>query len=88
MKNKRVTDVKEIFISFIEEGILNPNYQGYIGGRVEVLLPEDPWSSEEIRFFTKKIEPFYQFRDKWDMKKISQKELKEIRSTITKEFRE
>ena len=31
-----VDKVNNFWISFIEEGILNPKYEGYVGGRVEV----------------------------------------------------
>ncbi len=75
-----------IHISFIEEAVLNPNYRGYIGGRIEVHRPSDKgFHSEEIRFFTKDIDGFNEFRDQWDMRDITPKELDFIRDTV-KEF--
>jgi hypothetical protein len=76
--------MKKIFISFIEEVVLNPDYAGYIGGRIEV-YSDGPYADEEIRFFTKRQKEFNRFRRKWDMKKVSRKELREIRG-ITKVF--
>ena len=77
---------KRIFISFVEEFVLNPEYEGYIGGRIEVFYPGDAYQSEEIRFFTKKVSEFNAFRDKYDMKRIGSKRLKEIREKIEQEF--
>lgn len=77
---------KNIFISFIEEAILNENYTGYVGGRIEVSYPADKYPRDEIRFFTNKIKEFYNFREEWDMKEVSSKELKFIKDKVKKEF--
>ena len=66
------------FISFIEEGIQNPDYYGYVGGRIEV-YSDGPYADEEIRFLTKRIEEFITFRDEWDFKKIGESELNKLR---------
>lgn len=72
-----------IHISFTEEIVLNPDYSGYIGGRIEVHHPTDKaFHSEEIRFFTKDIDEFNAFRDQWDMKDITSKELDTIKDTV------
>lgn len=85
MKKKRKRKV-EIFISFIEEGIMNPQYWGYVGGRIEVSKPDDSFTTEEIRFFTKNTEEYYKFRDEWDMKEITKTKLEEIRKTVEEKF--
>lgn len=74
--------MKGIFISFVEEAVLNPAYDGYIGGRIEVSHHGDIYPSEEIRFFTKDISGFNRFREKWDMKKISRRELYQVRDRV------
>ncbi len=71
-----------IFISFIEEAVLNSNYYGYIGGRIEVQRSNDQLPSEEIRFFTKNTEEFYEFRDRWDMKEVTEEQLDYIRDRV------
>jgi len=73
---------KNIFISFIEEAVMNPEYQGYIGGRIEVSHPGDHYPSEEIRFFTNNTERFYTFREKWDWKKITNDDLDILRKIV------
>ena len=78
--------LNSIFISFIEECIMNPKYQGYVGGRIEVSLPEDHYPSEEIRFFTKNVIDFYDFREKWDMKEVTKKQLNTIRNIVKEKF--
>jgi len=75
-----------LFISFIEECIMNPDYYDYVGGRIEVSKLGNYFASEEIRFFTKNVEEFYNFREKWDMKEITKGELEEIRQTVKEHF--
>lgn len=75
------------FISFIEEAVMNPHYEGYIAGRLEIYDREDTsgHASEEIRFFTK--DPgFYDFRDKWDFKKIHGNRLNWLRRFIRQKY--
>lgn len=73
-----------IYISCVEECILNPEYQDYIGGRIEVHRPEDMgYHSEEIRFLTKDIDGFNAFRNVWDMSDITNNELKYIKDVVS-----
>jgi hypothetical protein len=65
---------------------MNPNYEGYVGGRIEVSKPDDHFASEEIRFFTKNTEEFYKFREKWDMKEVTKGELEKIRQLVEEKF--
>ncbi len=82
MKTTSLHD-NDIYISFIEEAVLNPQYEGYIAGRIEVTHPTDIiFPSEEIRFLTSELDDFYGFRDRWDMKTINHEELNLIREII------
>jgi hypothetical protein len=72
-----------ILISFVEEAVMNPKYEGFIAGRIEVYRKR-PYADEEIRFFTKN-QRFARFRRKWDMKKVYEWQVREIRG-ITKVF--
>lgn len=78
--------LENIFISFVEEAVLNENYYGYIGGRIEVSYPRDHFPSEEIRFFTKNTEQFYEFRDLWDFREVDQSTLNKIKIFIQDNF--
>lgn len=78
--------MKKYFLSFVEEMVLNPNYQGYVGGRIEVYVKNQEYAVEEIRFFTKKIKEFDKFRETWDFKEVSFKTLNTIRKTAQKRF--
>jgi len=73
---------QKIFISFIEEAVMHPDYQGFIGGRIEVHHPGDSYHSEEIRFFTDEIEKFKDFRDEYDMKEVTPDLLEAIRKIV------
>lgn len=82
-----MTTQKNIFISFIEEGIMNPKYHGFVGGRIEVHRREDKgYHSEEIRFFTDEVEKFEAFREEYDMKEITKEELKAIKAVVNLYF--
>jgi hypothetical protein len=73
------------FVSFIEEAVLNPEFSGYVGGRVEVYRDVDKYAVEEIRFFTKDPE-FSGFRNQWDFRRITDKQLIFIRNEIALRF--
>ncbi len=79
------TVVDIFWLSFIEEGIFNPKYEGYVGGRVEVYSKGSNYAIEEIRFFTNK-KSWNSFRDKWDFKEVTKKELDKIRSLVEERF--
>ena len=72
---------EKYFISFIEEF-----WEGQIPkimGRIEVYEKSEEYAVEEIRFCTDKEELFYEFREKWDFKTITEKELKLVRNVAT-----
>jgi hypothetical protein len=76
----------DYFISFIEEGILNSEYEGYVGGRVEVYNDDvSEWAIEEIRFWTKD-KGWYKFREKWDFRGVNKRQLDRLRATIKKKY--
>ena len=77
---------KSIFISFVEEAVLNSDYYGYIGGRIEVSHPKDHFPSEEIRFFTKNVDEFCVFREEWDWKGITKEQLGFVRDMVALKF--
>lgn len=82
---------KPIFISFVEEGIFNPAYLAYVGGRIEVYdtrVRKDGYASEEIRFFTKKVDEYHRYRDRWDMASLTDAELNKMRSFVEENFHE
>lgn len=77
------------FINFIEECVQNPLYKDYIGGRIEVYeqtVTDGPYSCNEIRFFTKDVKKFRAFRNRWDMKDITGRQLKWIEKKVEREF--
>jgi hypothetical protein len=42
--------IPKYMLSFVEEAIMNPDYQHLRGGRIEILSDDSPYSVEEIRF--------------------------------------
>lgn len=78
--------MNDFFVSFIEEAIFNPKYEKeYVGGRVEVYTSDSDYAVEEIRFFTKD-KNWNKFREKWDFKDITKKDLDKLRKEINKKF--
>ena len=70
------------FLSFIEEAVLNPDYEGYVGGRVEISETGEEYAKEEIRFFTNKLSDFYRLRDELDFKEVSAGKLEQLRKEL------
>ena len=73
------------WLNFTEEFIMNPKYEGYVAGRIEVHVKSEPYSIDEIRYFTNKPD-FYKFREKWDWKKLSKRKLKKFEKKVKEEF--
>ncbi len=75
---------KNIFVSFVEEGIQNPKYAGYVGGRVEVYgKRKDGYADEEVRFWSKRTRAWEDFRERWDFKDVTAGQLKYIKGKLT-----
>jgi len=81
--------MKTYFLSFVEEfwPDIDPKYKDYVVGRVEVYDDEHDYDIDEIRFFTNK-KSWYKFRDKWDFKDVTEKELESIKKTIVSKYLE
>ncbi len=75
------------FVTFTEEGIFAPEYQDYAGGRIEVYSPKEQWAIEEIRFFCKR-DKFWPWREEWDFKDVTKKQLDALREEAEKEYNE
>lgn len=74
---------KKFFLSFIEEAVLNPDFAGCHGGRVEVTRNGDDYPSEEIRFFVKDhLSEYYRLRDLWDGKELTAAQLDKLRKDL------
>ena len=73
---------RRYYLSFVEEMVLNPDYEGYIGGRVEVSTINEAYPIREIRFFTNDIAGFETFRNRWDLKHVTLKRLRLIDKQI------
>ena len=88
MKITRVPPTKkgDFFISFVEEGIFDSKYENYAGGRVEIYSPKEQYAIEEVRFFTIRDDKWIKYRDKWDFKDLTERQLKQLKKTIKKKF--
>ena len=80
----RVIKPKSIFISFIEE-FWPKQIKGTTIGRIEVIY-NDIYHSEEIRWGCWKNREFDDFREKYDFREVSEKELKEIKRIVARKF--
>jgi len=95
---------KKYFLSFVEEAILNSDYFGCVGGRVEV-YSGGSYADDEIRFFfkgydynqkspentqynTSKMRKWSEFREHWDFKNCTDKELKKLETIIKDDWYE
>lgn len=60
-----------VYLSFTEECIMNIDYAGYIGGRIEVYYPNEGYDRYELRFLTRKTRAFERFRFWYDGKSVT-----------------
>ena len=74
------------FLSFIEEGIFNPKYFEYAGGRIEVFVDTEQYNIEEIRFFCKRTKEWDNFRGEYDFKDVTEDELNDVRKLVKKRY--
>lgn len=74
------------FLSFIEEGIFNPKYFAYAGGRIEVYIPTEEYAIEEIRFLTKRNKEWNDFRDQYDFKDINKLTYSLVKRLVKKKY--
>ena len=86
MKKIPPTKKGDYFISFVEEGIFNPTYQDWVGGRVEIYSPDEKYAIDEIRFFTKRDKSWNNFREKWDFRNVTKKELQNLIKIIAQKY--
>ena len=76
------------FVSFVGEMIQNPEYDGYVAGRVEI-TPEDgrsAYPTEEVRYFTKCSKEWEKFADTYDFCSLDAAKLKRMKATIKSKF--
>jgi hypothetical protein len=73
---------KKWYLSFVEEAILNKDYEGFIGGRVEATGTGSDYPDEEIRFFTNKLSDWYRLRDQYDLCEVGAKDLERLRREL------
>ncbi len=58
-----------------------------VAGRVEV-WGDGPWAIREIRYCTPRRAEFYKFRERWDFKDVTDKELAAVEKRVADEFYE
>jgi len=78
--------IKPYFVSFVEEGIFNPDYFDYIGGRIEIWTQWSDYDIDEYRILTKDHEGFYKFRNKYDFRDVSWWKLRKIKKIAEDKF--
>lgn len=73
-------------ITFTEEVVRNPIYEGCIAGRIEVYDDESRYNIGEMRVLTKKVKEFENWIEKYEEKKISDNELDKVYSIVKKKY--
>lgn len=79
---------RKYFLSFVEEGVMNPKYAGYVGGRIEIHAKNEQYAIDEIRFFTNKLDKFFKFRDENDLRDVNLDELAIVTEIVSNEFKD
>ena len=73
-------------LSFVEEGIFDPKYQDWAGGRMEVRIMGEQWAIDEIRFFTPRNAEWLQFREKYELRWVDKPKFDEVVRIIKQSF--
>lgn len=73
--NRNMKKEKKYYFTITEEGIMNPDFYGFRGGRIEVLHPDGQYAFCEFRFFLpeRMIE---KFRELIEGEELTEKEFK------------
>lgn len=66
---------KKYFISVVEEFVLNPDFHGFRGGRIEIYDGNNKYAIWEFRIFLPE-RIFEKVREAFDFEEMSEKELK------------
>ena len=74
-------------VSFVGESIFDPALADYIGGRIGV-YGDGQYAEREIRFFTKRRDEFYQFRDYWDLRDLTEEQLAQFEREVQERYQE
>lgn len=74
------------FLSFVEEAIMNPNFENWVGGRIEIYDGIQPYAIDEIRFLTDDAKAFEQLRESKDFQIVNSEGLNELKTTIRKYY--
>ena len=78
---------KEYVISFTEDVIRNPKYEGWTMGRMEIWkIGESGYPISEIRFFTLFNEEWVKFEDEYEGKEVTEVEINDIIKIVKKKF--
>ncbi len=79
---------KEYTLSFVEEVVRNPEYSGWIAGRVEIIKPGggSSYSIDEVRFFAPRNDEWTKFMDEYDGKDVNKAELDKVIKIVKEKF--
>jgi len=79
---------EKYWLNFVGEAVLNSKYFDYIAGRVEIQDDESDYSIDEYRYFVHKDkwDKFYDFREEWDWKDVSEEKLKWLKEYLEANF--
>ena len=75
-----------LMVSFTEEGIFDPRYKDWAGGRMEVYAAGEQYAIDEIRFFTPRTKEWEDFRDKYELHWLDKTTYGEVVETLRKRF--
>lgn len=81
VKTVKPTKNRPIFLNWVEE-YWPGQKEDVMLGRVEVNRPNEMFASEELRFALPTTKNAYVFRDKWDFKYVSEKQLLELKASL------
>lgn len=73
-------------VSFVEEGIFDPRYKDWAGGRMEIYVIGEQYAIDEIRFFTPHTLEWINFREQYELHWLDKATFEEVVNTIKEKF--
>ncbi len=75
-----------LMVSFTEEGIFDPKYIDWVGGRMEVYVIGEQYAIDEIRFFTPNTLEWMNFRERYDGRWLDKTTFEKVVETLQERF--
>ena len=76
-----------VFVTMFWSNPLNPIYEEWTEGRIDIRTPGDSYANDEVRYCTKKTKEWSDFQEKYSGKWITAEELEIFKKELADNFK-